>query len=70
MAMSKVKKPSVAQVLKLVDQLSLKEKSKLSNALLEELEDKQDVRIALYRLKHPGKRWSHKEIKRQISLAD
>jgi hypothetical protein len=70
MAIPKPQKPSAAQVLKLAEQLSIKERNKLRDAFLEELEDQEDIRIAEERLKHPGQRWSHQEIKQQIDLAD
>jgi len=69
MAIPKPQKPSAAQVLKLVDQLSLEEKNKLRNALLEKLEDEEDIRIAQERLKDPGRLWSLEELEQGVDLA-
>jgi hypothetical protein len=66
MAVPKSKKPSVAQVLKLVDQLSPKEQEELRQAFLE---DGEDIRICLERLKHP-KTISHQELKKKLGMAD
>jgi hypothetical protein len=58
---------TVEQVLRLVDQLTPEEQAELRQVFFE---DQEDIRIALERLAHPGKIWSHEEIKKELGLAD
>ncbi len=58
---------TIDQVLRLVDRLSAEDQTRLRESFLE---DQEDICIAEERLKHPGKRWSHEEIKREVGLAD
>jgi hypothetical protein len=66
MAVPKPKTPSVAQVLKLVDQLSPEQQEELRQTFLE---DQEDIRICLERSKNP-KTISHQELKKQLGMAD
>jgi hypothetical protein len=66
MSIPKPQKPSIAQVLKLVEQLTPDEQSELRKAFLE---DEEDARIALERLKEPGRLWSLDELEQGIDLA-
>ena len=59
-------KVSLDQVLKLVDQLSPEDQDELRQAFLE---DEEDIRVCLERLKNP-KTISHQELKKQIGMAD
>jgi hypothetical protein len=64
----KLEKPSlaVARVLKLADQLTADEQAQLRQLFLQ---DQEDIRIALERLKNPGKLWSLKELEQELDLA-
>ncbi len=59
-------KVTLSQVLKLVEKLSPEDQDELRQAFLE---DEQDIRVCLERLKNP-KTISHQELKRQIGMAD
>ena len=67
MTLAKRKKISKDQVLKLVHQLPPKEQEELRQTFLE---DQEDIRICLHRLKHPGKIVSHQELKKKLGMAD
>jgi len=60
------KKVTLDQVLKLVEKLSPADQEELRQAFLE---DEEDIRVCLERLKNP-QTISHTELKKQIGLAD
>ena len=65
MALPNPKKPSLNQVLKLVNQLTPKEQEELRQSFLE---DQEDIRICRERLKNP-KTISHQELKKKVGMA-
>ena len=60
-------KITLDQVLKLVEKLSPEEQSKLRQAFLE---DEEDIRISLERLKQPEKWWTQEELEQELDLAN
>jgi hypothetical protein len=59
-------KITLAQVLKLVAKLTPAEQTELRQTFLE---DEEDIRIALERIKEPGKVWSLEELEQGLDLA-
>ena len=66
MAQRKAEKVTLAQVLKLVNQLSAEEQAKLRHALLQ---DQEDIRVALERLTRIDRRWTLDELEKELDLA-
>ena len=64
----KLEKPSlaVAKVLKLAGELTPDEQAQLRQLFLQ---DQEDIRIALERLKKPGRLWSLDELEQELDLA-
>jgi hypothetical protein len=64
----KLEKPSlaVAKVLKLAGELTPDEQAQLRQLFLQ---DQEDIRIALERLKKPGRLWSLEELEQELDLA-
>jgi hypothetical protein len=60
-------KVTLESVLKLVEQLSPEEQSKLRQAFLE---DEEDIRVALERLENPEKWWTQEELEQEVDLAN
>lgn len=60
-------KITLDQVLKLVEKLTPEEQSKLRQAFLE---DEEDIRISLERLKQPEKWWTQEELEQGLDLAN
>jgi hypothetical protein len=60
-------KVTLESVLKLVEQLSPEEQSKLRQACLE---DEEDIRVALERLENPEKWWTQEELEQEVDLAN
>ena len=64
----KSEKPSLAvvKVLKLAEKLTPDEQEQLRQLFLQ---DQEDIRIALERLKNPGRLWSLEELEQELDLA-
>ena len=67
MPLPKETKTSVTKIMKLLDQLSPKEQAEVRQTFLE---DEEDLRVSLYRLKHPAKYISQEQLEKKLGLAD